>query len=281
MSKKLAVAIIHGIGTQRDDFAWEMEEKLKKQFTKRLRKLKPSITAPEAQLVIKPICWADTFAEPEDILWDKLKSLKLDYRLLRIAMVHVLADAIAYQKSPSRKNYYKIIHTLIDEKLKELAEETGNDEAPLCVISHSLGTIISSDHFYDLQQGKRKAEQLDNPLVSGETLTLFYTMGSPISLWSIGYDEFDRPIEVPAKGVQKRFPDTGEWINFYDKDDIIAFPLEPLYGSQYVKDLQAPVGGLLTGWNPISHSQYWTAKSVINPIVDGLIRTWLSINREK
>ena len=110
------------------------------------------------------------------------------------------------------------------------------------MIAHSLGSVIASDHFYDLQQGKRKAELLENPLVKGETLTLFYTMGSPIALWSISYDEFDRPIEVPAKSIKERYPNTGEWINFHDKHDIIAYPLEPLYGSEFVKDQQANVG---------------------------------------
>ncbi len=279
VSRKIAVAIIHGIGTQDDNFAMEMEEKLKKHFIKRLRKIKPYIHAPESQIVIKPICWADTFAEPETILWEKFQLRKLDYMLLRSAMIHVLADAIAYQRSPSQKNFYKKIHARIDEKLNELACEIGDAEAPLCVIAHSLGTVIISDHFYDLQQGKRSAEPLDNPLVKGETLTLFYTMGSPIALWSISYDEFDQPIEVPAKKMKEHYANIGEWINFYDKDDIIAYPLEPLYGSQYVKDYQAAVGGLLTGWNPLSHAKYWTSHSVIKPIVNGLIRTWLEINK--
>ena len=43
--KKIAVAIIHGIGTQTDDFAIEMEEKLKKEFTKRLKRINPSSSA--------------------------------------------------------------------------------------------------------------------------------------------------------------------------------------------------------------------------------------------
>lgn len=279
MSKKIAVAIIHGIGTQTDDFALVMEEKLKKQFIKRLKKIQPSVTAPDAQLVIKPICWANIFEEPEQILWEKFQSSKLDYLQLRNAMIHVLADAIAYQRSPSQKNFYKKIHTKIDEKLFELSQEIEDEEAPLCIIAHSLGTVITSNHFYDLQQGKRMADPLENPLVRGETLTLFYTMGSPIALWSISYDEFDRPIEVPAKRIQERYPNTGEWINFYDKDDIVGYPLQPLYGSQYVKDRQSAVSGILTGWNPLSHNQYWTARQVINPIVDGLIRTWITINK--
>ena len=82
-------------------------------------------------------------------------------------------------------------------------------------------------------------------------------MGSPIALWSISYDEFDHPIEVPAKRIKERYPNIGKWVNFYDKHDIIAYPLEPLYGSEFVKDQQVNVGGLLTSWNPLSHNHYW------------------------
>nr|WP_263323783.1 chemotaxis protein [Neobacillus sp. Marseille-Q6967] len=278
MTKKIAVAIIHGIGRQMDDFAMEMEEELKKHFAKSLIKLDSSISDPASQLVIKPICWAEIFEEPERILWGKFQARDLDYILLRETMIHVFADAIAYQKSSTQKNFYKKIHDKIDEKLKELADETGAGDAPLCVISHSLGTVIASNHFYDLQQGKRKNEPLENPLMKGETLTLFFTMGSPISLWSISYDEFDSPVEVPAKAIKQRYPNLGKWINFYDRDDIIAYPLEPLYGGQSVKDEQVNAGGMITGWNPLSHGGYWTDKKVIKPIVNELVNTWKEIN---
>lgn len=279
MKKKIATAIIHGIGRQTDDFAKEMEGKLKDQFAKRLKKLNLSIPDPASQLVIKPICWAEIFEEPESKLWEKFQGRDLDYIFLREAMIHVFADAIAYQKSPTKKNFYKKIHDKIDGKLKELAFETGDGESPLCVIAHSLGTVIASDHFYDLQLGKRANEPLENPLMKGETLTLFFTMGSPISLWSISYDDFDSPIEVPARRIKERYPNLGKWINFYDRDDIIAYPLEPLYGSEVVEDRQVNAGGLLTGWNPLSHGSYWTDNDVIKPITDELVKTWIEINK--
>src|SRR4051812_44258599 len=126
MTKKIAVAIIHGIGTQTDDFAKEMEEKLKQQFAKRLQKMNHSIALdPTSQLVIKPICWAEIFEDPERTLWSKFQARDLDYIGLRENMIHVFADAIAYQKSPSQKNFYKKLHNKIDEKLKELTHETG------------------------------------------------------------------------------------------------------------------------------------------------------------
>ena len=107
MTKKIAVAIIHGIGTQTDDFAKEMEEELKQQFAKSLQKMNISIADPTSQLVIKPICWAEIFEDPERKLWRKYRTRDLDYIGLRENMIHVFADAIAYQKSPSQKTFTK------------------------------------------------------------------------------------------------------------------------------------------------------------------------------
>lgn len=280
MTNKIAIAIIHGIGSQTEDFAEEMEKELKDKFAERFWKMNYSYEVAVSQLVIKPICWAEIFEEAESKLWEKFQARDLDYIGLREMIIHVLADAIAYQKSPTKKNFYQKIHNRIDARLKELADSVGDRKAPLCVISHSLGTVIASNHFYDLQQRKREQNSLESPLERGDTLALFYTMGSPIALWSIGYDEFDKPIEVPARRFKDRYPNLGEWVNIYDKHDIIAYPLEPIYGKEFVRDIQADVGGLLTSWNPLSHIGYWKDKDVIKPIVNGLVKVWCEVNKE-
>ena len=69
--------------------------------------------------------------------------------------------------------------------------------------------------------------------------------------------------------------------NFYDKDDVLAFPLKGVneaYRKAVTKDIAVNVGGLLTSWNPLSHLNYDSDNEVITPIVDGLVRTWKAIN---
>ena len=58
----------------------------------------------------------------------------------------------------------------------------------------------------------------------GTHCTFFYTMGSPIALWSISYDEFDHPIEVPARRM-KELPIEVIGLIFNGQDDIISYPL--------------------------------------------------------
>ena len=38
------------------------------------------------------------------------------------------------------------------------------------------------------------------------------------------------------------------------------------YSVDWITDEKVSVGGLLTGWNPASHGEYWTDRDVVNPI---------------
>ena len=65
----------------------------------------------------------------------------------------------------------------------------------------------------------------------------------------------------------------GEWINFFNKSDIMGYPLRSLnqsYSKAVTEDREVNDGGLLQSWNPLSHCSYWTSKSVIETIATGL-----------
>ena len=116
----------------------------------------------------------------------------------------------------------------------------------------------------------------------GETLAFFYTLGSPIPLWSLRYTDFGRPIEVPAPDLTRHYPDIkGKWINFYDADDVIGFPLRALnaaYRKVVKKDVPVNAGSLLVSWTPLSHLEYWTDDEVLDPIARSLTQAWKKIN---
>jgi hypothetical protein len=281
----VAVAIVHGVGKQRPDFADELKAKLIEQFVERLPGKVPN---PHTQLVIEPIHWAPAIQEEEELLWKRLnRAGNLDFIKLRQFMVEFGADALAYQPLPRERAIYEAIHSVVARGLRNLAEQAGAD-APLCVIAHSLGTVISSNYLYDLQKGfdflpeSVQEYHSQTPLEMGETLAFFYTLGSPIALWSLRYSDFGVPIAVPSSDLAKYHPNlNGEWINFYDADDVIGFPLRPLnaaYRKMVTKDVQVNVGSFLVSWSPLSHMQYWTDNDVIEPIATSLARAWRKIN---
>ena len=122
----------------------------------------------------------------------------------------------------------------------------------------------------------------DTPIERGETLTLFYTLGSPIALWSLRYRDFGKPIQVPTPQLAHYYPELkGEWLNFFDKDDIVGFPLKTLneqYGAVVTEDCRVDVGKFPANLTPASHMGYWTDRDVLAPIAAGLDRGGQTIN---
>jgi len=271
----IAVGFVHGIGRQQEGFHLEMAAKLEERLAK---------ACPEVKVYAEGIYWADI----TDRLENKLKAKLAPYGLrwdhwadIRGYVISFLADAIAYQPVPheddsaANEYIYADIHERFCEKLQVLSDRAGPD-APLCLISHSLGSIIASNYVYDLQNGKLPArirdriKRSDSPLVQGHTLTHFYTMGSPIALWTMRYKDFGRPIDFPPQILREHGLPYGEWVNFYDKDDIVAYPLKSLsklYDESVSEDLEVSNPGWLANTPLGSHGGYYDSEAVMNRIV--------------
>ena len=286
MSQKIAVAIIHGVGKQDPNFADGMAQELKDRFAREMGK---KLKDPASELAILPVYWAPAVQDAEEELWRRMKrGGEMDFTTLRRFLVDFAADAIAYQPTPTDRWIYDGIHEKFAEILNGLATEAGQ-KAPLCVIAHSLGSVIASNYFYDLQHPERsliarnvKKRIGNTPLERGKTFALFYTLGSPIAIWSLRYPNFGVPIAVPSPELSKYYPNLkGEWVNFYDEDDVIGYPLKTLneaYRKAIKADRQINAGGLLSSWNPASHLGYWTDNDVTKPIAQELVRTWRAVN---
>lgn len=327
MSRRLAVTFIHGVEISDPGFADTATALLERAFTRHA-----GVAADEA-LVIRPAFWASALQPIQDRLYERCfgssphrfyKSLtewatrlnagrsdglwpflatiglrhlpglpKPNYPVLRWLIIQFLGDAIAYQTAGKDRRVYESIHARIADTMRELAEEAGED-APLCVIAHSLGTVIAGNYFYDLQvQFGKDGRQLvppaaldrmaQTPLERGETLALLYTLGSPLALWTMRYPDFGTPLRIPAPRLRDRHPAlTGEWINFQDPDDLMAYPLctlSPEYAKQVTEDRVISVGPRWVGWTPASHFWYWNDKRVIDPIARSLARSWRQANK--
>lgn len=286
MAKKIAVLVVHGVVTQILDGydlknRYDMGKLLKRNFTKQLGK-----QVSENDLVIKYVEYRDILQKNQEELIKKLKNTQLARGLsgmLRPVMIDFGGDVIAYQPGNNNSDLYNRINERFDKALHELAEEAGED-APLCIIAHSLGSVVASSRIYDLQKTdthKTKPTKLER----GETLSLFYTMGSPIAIWSLRHPHLGSPVSVPHTEIEKVYPNikNGErnWTNYYSKMDIIGYPLGELNsnykGALYDKEVR--VGGLLTSWNPLSHLYYWTDNKTVEPISQELARVYEVVNQ--
>lgn len=276
MGQKIAVVFIHGAGNKNPVFA-----------DGTIALLKDAL--PEAvfnDLAFMPVHWAPVLSDKEDALWEALSSTTtLDFSKLRLFMLNFFADTIAYQPGRDRRNTYEAIHAALSGALRAVAEEAGG-EAPLVVMTHSLGTVISHNYFYDItHKGETGALTGETPLEYGSTLVHYYTMGSPLALWAMRYDDYT-PIVFPGTAVAGRFPNAKPgWVNFYDKDDIIAFPLAPISHRHtalaikgYLRDAQVNIGGWFEHWNPLSHLGYWEDADVLEVVAGDLKALWEAIN---
>ncbi|MFQ5846579.1 MAG: chemotaxis protein [Candidatus Methylomirabilales bacterium] len=267
---KLAVAVIHGMGSQKASFAEPLIEELEDRFA--------DAGEDPGELVFEPIYWAPVLLQKENTLWGRVtKFHDLDYTKLRRFVVNALGDAIAYQ--PSKKgakktqNVYDDIHAVVRGALRRLAQRAG-EKTPLVILAHSLGSIIISNYLWDLW----KTAHPVTPLEGGETLAGLVTFGSPIALWSLRYDNFGTPIPFPHPKLKTRYPRVKpQWLNFFDEDDILAYPLKnlnPAYRTIVTKDIPISVGGFFTGWNPLAHTHYWTDNDFTKPVAKLLRKIW-------
>lgn len=217
---------------------------------------------------------------------------ELHYPTARWLTLHFAGDIIAYDRKMDESNYVAA-HEVLAKALARLADKAG-ERAPLCVLAHSFGTVLVSDYVYDQQETLRghklvpdevRAVMGTSALARGETLAWLYTMGSPLALWSLRNPaaRLDKPIDFPGAGVGgegNRLQ--SEWVNFYDRDDVIAYPLRPLgpgYAERVTMDRPVTVRGRWPVFQtPLVHPYYWSDGKVMEAIARSLAKGWRSLN---
>lgn len=182
---------------------------------------------------------------------------QLSYKLRTAFAAESVCDIVAYRN----KVNYRQIHSCVEEGVRELG--AGTAPFGITFISHSLGTVISSDFVYDAQEGlnnRTKVFRCSN----------FFTLGSPLALFSLqcGPEGFSKPITIEDE--------RGRWVNILDPDDPIAYKLKGLndaYDKAVSADCEVNMG--LFG---ISHLKYWDNRVVHRIIVRKLAIDWISAN---
>ena len=157
------------------------------------------------------------------------------------------------------------------------------------VLAHSLGGHIMSNYIWDRQCGRQPSLLL--PLWPIPTLAGLVTFGCNIPLFALAY-RAAKPIDLPGSAITKpEVIDATRWLNFTDKDDVLGWPLRPLYAKDYpdltpaqqqtvnkLEDYEIRVGSFATGWTPAAHDGYWTDDDFVSPVADYLQRLLAAID---
>ena len=259
MASVIGVLVVHGIGVQEKDFADDFISEM----NDRLMGLQ---VAPDA-VVWQPAYWADLFNDRELKLWNDLsRDHDLDWVTVRQFFINFFADAIAYQrKLVATDDMYRQIHNRIHGNLAKLRSDLGGQDKPLIIIAHSLGSVILSNYIWDEQTNQGLGT---NPFECMETLASIVTFGSNIPLFTLALDKIEC-ITFPPPTLPANLKAKAKWLNLFDGDDVLGYPLKPLspsYTQTVTADLQINAGGLFTSWNPISHTEYWTDNDFTKPV---------------
>lgn len=267
MTSKVAVLIIHGMGSQKADFA----EATKNEVNKRISN-KGKIAADVAW---KSIFWADIL-EPRQkkFMRDIIRNTdnEIDFVKLRRFVISAMGDAAAYQSLKGRKtSVYSNIHKLIKARVKELYNnELSKQACPLIIMAHSLGGHIMSNYVWDIQQNpNQRLSDFENM----KHLAGMVTFGCNIPLFTFAHAD-PEPIAFPGEKLSAAQKGNAKWLNFYDEDDVLGYPLRQISAGYkgLVTDKHVNSGGFLTSWNPLSHNGYWTDNDVTKPAANLIVK---------
>src|SRR3954453_15053512 len=113
MTQKIAVAVIHGIGTQPSTFSREITDALNE-------RLQP--ICGKNGVIIRPVYWAPVLDVAERRLWGHLKSGGvMRWQQEGKRLIDFLGDAFAYQITDTDPDLYDAIHARYAKTLKGLA----------------------------------------------------------------------------------------------------------------------------------------------------------------
>ncbi len=270
MAAKLGVLVIHGIGPHDENFAEPMKKAL-------IRKI-----SNHDEICWQPVCWAKLITREESELLDKLfpKGKRphwfLEWLLRfkpRELVVNGIGDVAAYRSvlnmsdkmHPQRETnkMYDDIHNSVHESICLLRKNLGGDK-PLIVIAHSLGSVIIYDYIWDRQHNIKESQCGETEFERMETLAGFITFGSPIPLFTLGYND-DVSINFPPHNLQTNFKGKVRWFNFYDTDDVFGWPVRG-WNNCIAENKPISVGNMFTKWNTLCHSKYWTDENFTKPV---------------
>jgi hypothetical protein len=261
MNKKVGVLFVHGMGAVADDFAHDAIQQLREKISGR--------GLNRDDIAWQSVYWAPILSARETQLWIDLSADNdLNWAKLRKFFTNAFGAISSYQSSFQRRdNIYDKIHSTVHSSLQELRGKLHDQDTPLVVIAHSLGSVIMSNYIWDRQKGIDEERFGGTAFERMETLTGLVTMGSNIPLFTLACDPVVS-IKFPPVGLPDKFRKCAKWLNLYDSDDVLGWPLKPLspsYADAVAADIEVNVGNILTSWNPANHAAYWTDDSVIKP----------------
>ena len=96
-----------------------------------------------------------------------------------------MGGVTAYRQVPHSSGTYDKIHGVVREAISKLKAELGDDDKPVIVMAHSMGSVIMSNYIYDRQKKYQPEDTRDEVRADGYIGRVYYLWQShPPSLRS-------------------------------------------------------------------------------------------------
>lgn len=272
MDKELAILAVHGMGDTPKTFADPLKEKLMKRIdVERWRKIH-----------FDTIYYQDIFQVNQRAAMKRMRSRRdLDGIKLRKFLLFGFSDAAGLERKASAPNsHYHQVQKKIAAKLESVSRRLGSTTKPVIIIAHSLGGQVMSNYIWDSQlpqgakrgvwMGKKPNNSDDrDKFLRLKTMRALFTTGCNIPIFVAGLEKSKiKAVKTASSGYNFA------WRNYYDEDDVLGWPLQPLSPSYTKavldKEINADgglVGWIFKSWNVLSHGGYWTDSDFLKPLV--------------
>lgn len=276
-----ALLTVHGMGETPRDYA----EKLFQAVAARLGPL-------SGRVDFRSIYYQDILKPNQETVWARVSdTTRLHYADLRRFLLFGFGDAAGLEnRKEIDGSVYELAQAAIARQLLGVARQ--DPSTRVVFLAQSLGCQVLSSYIYDAQKALSGGQVLagvwkdidawamralgarlsdsDRRFMAGATCAAFVTTGCNIPIFCAAHKQMDiKPIARPTPGF--------EWINLYDPDDALGWPLQPLSPgyAELVDDRainagQGVVTWILKSWNPLSHTAYWGDAQVLDAVTQRL-----------
>lgn len=279
----VALVSVHGMGETPRNYAAEVFGQMRSRLGPDLRE----------RLACYSVYYQDILQKNEQLVWNRVdRQSKVHYDELRKFMLFGFADAAGLE---NRKEIPGSVYELAQGEIARnlLGACTANHAMPVVFLAHSLGCQVLSSYLYDAQKARaggrveagvwrdidgwarmavgRVLSEREKLYLAGGTCSGLLTTGCNIPIFVAAHRNMHiKPIAPPTPIFH--------WLNLYDPDDVLGWPLQPLsedyrvlVEDRAINAGQGAVNWMLKSWNPLSHGAYWQDNAVLEPLA-GMIR---------
>jgi hypothetical protein len=261
--KRLAIAVIHGLGSDEEFYSVELKHRITEEY------VNGAEGRLEDDLLFFEIYWADLVREELQAFREKANYKgDLAYQNLRQIMTDTQALSLLYRPGTEA---YEAINNRIKDGMRKFASHRRviPEETPLVVLAHSYGGVMMSHFIKSMQDHESDLSNFETM----KTLAGYITFGNPQGIYAMDglHSELGHSCKITGSALPDDLKKRARWYNFYDKDDIVAYPLKGLsddYNAHVDGDFEINVGSAATSWNPACHTGYWEDKDFYKPVAE-------------